>query len=396
MDLKVVLLALVLAATNALDLPNLSTDPFEVYKIEAPNITAKFIPYGARLTSLLVPDRNGNEQDIVLGYDNPEQYVTDTETDHTYFGAVVGRYANRITKGTFKIHDVDYTVSINQPDGDYTLHGGKVGYDQRNWTVSDHTPSSITFALYDDAFEGFPGKVVTFATYTVSTSSEGLPQLTTKLVSLSLTHKTPIMLTNHIYWNLDAFLAPTIDDLWLQLPLSHRFIGVDGKELPTGRLADAATSFDGAVDFVEGKLIGKDINKTEGLCGDNCVGYDTCMTIDRPDAKCSDALLPIIRMRSKRTGIKMEVLSDQPAVQIYTCNGVGPFPVKPSQIKRNRRHGEHKGVEVVNSHGCIAIEPQGWVDGINHDEWEQRSKQIFGPMDGPAVNLAVYKFSVAS
>ncbi|KAJ5759524.1 aldose 1-epimerase [Penicillium odoratum] len=390
MSLK--LLTFLLTVSNALEFPNISTSPLEVYTIQTPNITAKFIPYGARLTSLLVPDRHGDEQDIVLGYDNPAQYIIDTETDHTYFGSVAGRYANRIQNGTFKIDGVEYNVSINRPIDHYTLHGGLVGWDQRNWTVYDNTTSSVTFALYDDAFEGFPGKVISYATYTVSTSSDGLPELTTKVVSQSLTHKTPIMPTNHNYWNLDAFLTSTITDLWLELPLSRRFIGIDKFEIPTGQLYDVASSFNGSADFLQGKPIGKDINKTEGLCGQNCIGYDTCMIIDRPNATSSSEIVSVLNMRSNQTGITMEVMSNQPAIQIYTCNGAGPFPVKPSQIKRNQQ----KGVTVVNNHGCIAIEPEGWIDGINHPEWEQESEQVFGPMDEPAVNLAVYKFGTVS
>lgn len=365
---------------------------FKPYTIKAPNISATFIPYGARLTSLLVPDRDGETQDVVLGYDFPEQYMNDTETVHTYFGAVVGRYANRIKNGTFTVDGIKHHVSLNGPHDLYTLHGGTVGYDQRSWNVTSSTRSSVTFSLYDSGFEGFPGDVITNATYTVLTGADGRPQLTTELISISLTEKTPIMLTNHIYWNLNTFLAPTIeDDTSLQLPLSHRLVGVDTIEVPTGKLFDVTTSYGGSPDFLKGKLIGADINKTSGLCGQNCLGYDDCMIVDRPPKYQPDALVPVIRMNSKLTGISMEIMSDQKAVQIYTCNGVGPFPVKPSQIKRNKAKG-HAGVDFVHSHGCIAIEPQGWIDGINNPQWGQEPFQLFGPEDRPARNLAVYKF----
>lgn len=367
--------------------------PFDIFTIQAPNITAKFIPYGARLTSLLVPDRNGHMQDVVMSYDAPEQYVMDTNTIHTYFGAVVGRYANRISNGTFSIDGSKYHVSRNNPQQRYTLHGGTVGYDQRNWTIEAHTRSSVTFSFCDAAYEGFPGDVTTYATYTVSTSPDGLPQLTTRLVSMSFTKKTPIMLTNHIYWNLDAFLTPTIEDLWLQLPMSHRMIGTDRDGVPTGELFDVTTSFHGAADFRSGKFIGQDINKTAGLCGDGCLGYDNCMIIDRDPSSMPDALVPVLHLSSRVTGISMEVKTNQPAIQIYSCNGVGPFPVKPSQRELNNERGLH-GVDVVGNHGCIAIEPQGWIDGINHPDWGQGPYQIFGPEDGPAVNLAVYTFGV--
>ena len=390
---KAYLLALLCFESIAFALSSLSNHALELYTITAPNITAKFIPYGARLTSLLVPDRHGHVQDVVLGYDSPEQYVNDTETAHTYFGAVIGRYANRIKNGTFEVEGIEHHIPLYGSHASFSLHGGKVGYDQRNWTVSGHTSSSITFTLYDSGFEGFPGDVVTYATYTVSKSPDGHPQLTTKLISISLTRKTPIMLTNHIYWNLNAFQAPTIgDDTWLQLPLSHKMIGTDQMGVPTGRLLDVTSKHGGAMDFLKGKLIGADMNETAGLCGKACMGYDECMIVDRPE-KCNqpDGLLPIVRMHSRLTGISMEVMSNQPAVQIYTCNGIGSIPVKQSQVKRNRERG-HSGVEVVRSHGCIAIEPEGWIDGINNPQWDQRRFQVFGPMDEPAMNLATYRF----
>src|ERR1700733_15638439 len=111
-----------------------SSSPFAEVTLTAKNITAKFIPYGARLISLLVPDRSGNVQDIVLGYDNATQYLTDTETNHTYFGPIVGRYANRIKNGTFTIDGNAYHVPENEHGGLDTLHGGGVGYEQRNLT----------------------------------------------------------------------------------------------------------------------------------------------------------------------------------------------------------------------------------------------------------------------
>ena len=123
--------------------------PFQKYTITAPGISASFIPYGARLTNLIVNDKNGNPQDIALGYDNGTQYLTDTETVHTYFGPIVGydlgtdglpcrslankafrRYANRIKNGTFTIKGVTSHVPENEHNGADTLHGGFIGYDQ--------------------------------------------------------------------------------------------------------------------------------------------------------------------------------------------------------------------------------------------------------------------------
>ncbi|KAE8397720.1 galactose mutarotase-like domain-containing protein [Aspergillus pseudonomiae] len=265
--------------------PRPVADTFEVFTIMVDNITAKFIPYGARLISLHVPDKEGTPQDVVVGYEDPIQYLNDTKTSHTYFGAVIGRIANRMKNGSFTLGGTEYNIPKNH-DGLYTLHGGNAGYDQRNWTVTAHTSSSVTFALYDNTAEGFPGDIVTHATYTVDSkrttdNPQGSPRLVTELVSLALTESTPIMPSNHIYWNLNAFKQPTIlDDTWLQLPLSRRFIETDSNQIPTGVIATVEDSDHSSMDFTVGKTIGQDIQYTEGLCRPGCIGYDHCFIID--------------------------------------------------------------------------------------------------------------------
>ncbi|KAJ5735318.1 uncharacterized protein N7483_000443 [Penicillium malachiteum] len=373
---------------------------FKEYTIEAENITVTIIPYGARLTSVLVPDRDGNVQDVLVGYDNPLEYLHDSETNHTYFGAVVGRYANRIKNGTFTIDNSTYHIPENEHGGLDTLHGGFVGYDQRNWTLTAQDTSSITFTLFDEAYQGFPGDVISHAQFSVSTEKspenpKGLPQLTTKLVSLALTKKTPIMLANHLYWNLNAFKDETIlDNTYLQMPLSGRFIGADSLEVPTGEILDVDTAYEGALNFLEPKLIGQDINKTEELCGTGCTGYDTCWIIDRPSSwGADDAMVSSISLASDTTGISLDVATNQAALQIYTCNGQnGTIPTKASQAKRNLEQDGSAGAGYVNKYGCIVIETEDWIDGINQPQWGRDEYQIFGPDDAPAVNWATYQF----
>ncbi|KAJ5266916.1 hypothetical protein N7478_009724 [Penicillium angulare] len=373
---------------------------FKEYTIEAENITVKVIPYGARLTSVLVPDRNGNTQDVLVGYDNPTEYLHDSETNHTYFGAVVGRYANRIKNGTFSIDGSTYHIPENEHGGKDTLHGGFVGYDERNWTVTSYDKSSITFTLLDEAWQGFPGDVISHAQFSVSTEKspenpKGLPQLTTKLISLSLTEKTPIMLANHLYWNLNAFKDETIlNNTYLQMPLSKRFIVGDSLEVPTGEILDVDTAYDGALDFTEPKLVGKDINKTAELCGADCTGYDTCWLIDRPSTYAADnSMVPSVRLASDTTGISLEVATNQAALQIYSCNGQnGTIATKESQAKRNKEQDGNAGAGFVNKYGCLVIETEDWIDGINQPQWGRDQYQIFSPEDGPAINWATYQF----
>lgn len=384
-------------STGSNSSPDSSANPFKVYNITAENITASFIPYGARLVSLLVPDNSGTFQDVVVGYDDPREYLHDTETNHTYFGAVVGRYANRIKNGTFTVDGNTYHIPENEYNGTATLHGGFVGYDARNWTVTAYSNSSITFTLLDTGFENFPGDVITHATFTVDTevtptNPKGLPQLTTKLVSLSLTEKTPIMLANHIYWNLNVFREPTVLNDTLQMPLAQRYVGTDGNLIPNGTIFDVASSDHGVMDFTAGKAIGRDLQYADGVCGTGCTGYDTCFILDRSPYYAPDALVPVLHLASPATGISLDVATNQRALQIYTCNGQnGTIRVKPSQEKRNQAAGKG-GVDVVNEHGCIVIETEGWIDAINQPEWGQDSTQIFSPQSAPAVNLATYQF----
>jgi galactose mutarotase-like enzyme len=263
---------------------------------------------------------------------------------------------------------MDRSVNPKNHDGLYTLHGGNFGYDQRNWTVTAYTSSSVTFALYDNAAEGFPGDIVTHTTYTVDSkrtadNPQGSPRLVTELVSLALTESTPIMLSNHIYWNLNAFKQPTIlDDTWLQLPLSRRFIETDSNQIPTGVIAAVEDSDHSSMDFTVGKTIGQDIPYTEGLCGPGCIGYDHCFIIDRDPlyAAANVNLVPALRWHSSTIGISMEVATNQPSIRVFTClNMDGTVPVKPSQVERNGKDKE--AAEFVEKYGCLAIEPEGWM-----------------------------------
>lgn len=390
------------AMPSAMSSPSSSSDSghFTEYSISSENITVKLIPYGARLTHVLVPDRDGNTQDVLVGYDTPKEYLHDSETNHTYFGAVVGRYANRIKNGTFSIDGSTYHIPENENGGKDTLHGGLVGYDMRNWTVTAHTQSSITFTLFDEGFENFPGDVINHAVFSVSTEKsaenpKGLPQLSTKLVSLALTKKTPIMLANHLYWNLNAFKNETIlKDTYLQMPLSERFIAADTLEVPTGEILDVDTAYHGALDFTEPKLVGQDIAKTSGLCGGGCTGYDTCWLIDRPPAYAArDSFVPSVHLASDTTGITLDIATNQAALQIYTCNGQnGTIATKESQAKRNKEQGGNAGAAYVNKYGCIVVETEDWIDGINQPQWGRLPYQIFGPDDGAAINAATYQF----
>ncbi|KAL8958107.1 MAG: hypothetical protein Q9193_004770 [Seirophora villosa] len=333
-----------IAALLAIGVLAQNGDPLQKYTITAPGINATFIPYGARLTNLYVNDKNGNPQDVALGYDNAADYLRDDQTVHTYFGPVVGRYANRIKNGTFTVQGTTSQIPKNDNMGNDTLHGGNIGYDQRNWTVVSANTTSITFSLLDQAFEGFPGNVITYATYTVSAG----PTWTSRLVSIPLDEPTPLMLANHVYWNLGAFVdaeGSTILNHTLQMPYAARYIEIDNIEVPTGAIGTARGT---PYDFTSPKQIGRDILSATNGCGYNCTGYDNAFILDRPRYSAPEATdASMLTLRSESTGIRLDIYTNQQSLQVYTCDNTdGTVPVKASQ-----QHG--RNTTYVEKYGCM-------------------------------------------
>jgi len=268
------LLPLVAAGSDA-SAPQADSDG--KYWIRANGISAAFIPYGASISNLLIKDQHGIERDVVAGFDNASYYGIDRQ--HPHFGGVPGRYANRIKNSSFEIDGVTYTVPANEnptkdhPNGIDTLHGGPNGWDWRNFTVASYSNNSITFSIVDpDGQEGFPGEVVSYITYTVSEM-----QWDFKMVAISTTKKTPIMLSSHTYWNLDGFSndqTNTVFDHTFHMPYGGQRIGVDNILIPTG---DILANEKGSVnDFWSApKRIGANITSPDLVnnCGFNCTGY---------------------------------------------------------------------------------------------------------------------------
>lgn len=247
------------------------------YWIYGSGIAASFIPYGASISDLIIKDKNGIERDIVVGFDNATHYELDTQ--HPHLGGVPGRYANRIKNSTFEIDGEVYNVLPNDnptddhPDGVDTLHGGPNGWDWRNFTVVSHTENAITFSITDpDGEQGFPGEVVSLITYSLTGMTWDI-----SMVAVATTKATPIMLSSHVYWNLDGFAndeAAHALNHTVHMPYGGQRIGVDSILIPTG---DILSNAKGSVnDFWSGpKQVGADLEKPEmeGNCGEGCWGY---------------------------------------------------------------------------------------------------------------------------
>ncbi|KAI0637467.1 galactose mutarotase-like protein [Trametes polyzona] len=337
--------------------------PFDVTTLTAPDgsVTAKFVSFGATMTELWVKDKDGKPRDIILGYDDNTELLTDPA--HPVFNPIVGRYANRIKNGTFSIPITKdpqpdgpnvYHIPTNDHDGQDTLHGGIFGWDRRNWTIVEKSKTSVTYFHLDEADEGFPGTVKAFATHTVENG--GILRTT---IHATASEKTPIMLTQHVYWNLDAFEGSE-NVLGHKLHVdASRVIAVDGDAIPTGPFIEVeGTPFD----FRNTQAIGARWNDTVDLCGAGCQGYDNCWIYDHTEEQ-----KPGLTLQSDVSGIRLDVTTNNPAVQVYTAYWL--------DTPRKKVHG---GPSLnYTKWSAVAIEQEGYIDAINTPEWHV--DQIYYP-----------------
>ena len=290
-------------------IPSLTKNPIgktpEGVEVEAYTLTnvaglrATIMTYGATLTSVCVPDRDGRVENVTLTQDSLEDYIKGTP----FFGSTVGRYANRIAKGTFRIGDKEYTLAVN--NGPNHLHGGIKGFDKAVWKAEPvETAESVGVKFsYEspDGEEGYPGKLSVETTYTL-TSDNAL-----KMDYLATTDKpTVVNLTNHAYWNLGGDAVGDI--LGHKLTLNAlEYLPVDDGLIPLGELKDVAGT---PMDFTTEHAIGQRIGQVEG-------GYDHCYVLER---KTSGELSLAARVVEPRSGRTMDVYTTQPGVQLYTGN----------------------------------------------------------------------------
>ncbi|KAF2872191.1 aldose 1-epimeras-like protein [Massariosphaeria phaeospora] len=335
------------------------------YTLEAAGIKAQFIPYAATLTNLFVKDKNGVERDIVLGYDNTSFYPVDP--GHPVYNAIPGRYANRIGGGKFSIDNVTYHTELN--DGPNTLHSGTKNWSFRTWNVTEVTNSSITFSIYDPANStGMPGRVEASVTYSVAKNKWKIV-----MDAISPEAKTPIQLTQHTYFQLDAFANPDNRTIWnhtLHMPFAKRVMVADQNALPTGVIDDVSLGEIDDFHTAPHKLgFASDRVSFEDHCGNGCHGYNGNWPFD--DGRNKSAVA--VSLSSGWSGIRADLVTNQDAIVIYTCNwNDGKTEFKSTQ-------GVAGQDKFIPRDGCIAIEAQDYVDGINHPEWGRLSHQIFGP-----------------
>ncbi|WP_431216591.1 aldose epimerase family protein [Puia sp. P3] len=278
--------------------------PTALYILKNKNVTAAITNYGARVVSLIVPDKNGNPTDVVLGYDSIGSYIHGPET---YFGAIVGRYGNRIAKGQFKVGGKTYNLAKN--NGPNSLHGGKKGFGAVIWTgkqVDDHTVE-LSY-LSKDGEENYPGNLKVKVTYTL-TDSNAL-----KISYEATTDKATVLnLTNHTYFNLNGQGSGTINNHTLRLN-AGQYTPVDSTLIPTGKIESVAnTPFDFRTPTTIGARVDNDnIQLKYGK------GYDHNFVISR--AAGEKGLAPAATVQGDLSGIVMNVYTEEPGIQFYGGN----------------------------------------------------------------------------
>lgn len=337
--------------------------PYNAIRIRSPDDSMRmtFLPYGASVSEVWVKDRNDAWQDVVLGFDNKTNYGTDKA--HNFFGPVVGRYANRIKNGTFELDGKTYHTPLNENDVD-TLHGGSEGYDRASWYISALNQSSVTFTHHDPSGnQGFPATVDTTATYTLLRDATWQIRIKSKVSN----GKTPLMLSSHVYWNLNphSFLENTsrpILDHVLHMPYATNYVKTDPILIPTGPLPKV----DGTgYDFRTAKPLSENFNQTQGYCGGGCKGWDSCWIEPKGHPRHS----PSFEVYSPQSGIKLSISSNQEAWQIYTTAGLVSPDTKPS-VPRKRVHGGDGTLDnIYENYSAMVIEAEDYIDAINNPEW---------------------------
>ena len=314
--------------------------------------------FGGRIVSLMVPNKNGEFQDVVLGHDSIQDYINIDGN----FGALIGRYGNRINQGKFTLDGVEYQLPQNNYG--HCLHGGPVGFHNTVWDASQPNDSTLVLTLFsEDGNAGFPGNVNVAVTYTLSSDN-----------SLNINYEattdkpTILNLTNHSYFNLSGDLAQAITDEILTFDASS-FTPIDSTFMTSGEIRPV----DGTpLDFRTGRVIGDSINSDYEQIR-NGLGYDHNMVLDHP----GDIHNVAAKLYDPKSGIVMEVFTNELGIQFYTGNFLDGTVKGKKGITYPRR-------------SAICLETQHFPDSPNKPDWPS---VVVTPGD-TYKSKCIYKFSV--
>jgi aldose 1-epimerase len=280
----------------------------DLYTLSNANgMVVTIMTYGGIVQSVQVPDRDGNIENVTLGFDNLDRYLE----GHPYFGCITGRYANRIARGTFTLDGVMYRLPLN--NGENSLHGGEVGFDKFVWDATDVSgpdgPAVKLSRTSPDGEEGYPGNLTVEVTYTLTNNNE------LRFDYHATTDKaTVVNLTNHSYWNLAGEGAGTIEGHTLQINASN-YTPVDEALIPTGEIAPVA---DAPFDFTTPHAIGERIrDENEQLTRGR--GYDHNFVLDRPSADDTSMIVAAV-LSDPGSGRVLTISTTEPGIQFYSGN----------------------------------------------------------------------------
>ncbi len=328
----------------------------DIFKVtlESGPYTVQILNLGATIQSLIVPDRDGKKRDIVLGFEDPFEYLGHS----AYFGQVVGRFANRIKDAAFTLNDRTYKLDAN--DGKNSLHSGSANWGWRLWAIEPfewEEKPGVVLSITSQAGEGgFPGSV----TATVSYLLDGESGQLRLEYEATASEETPMNLTNHSYFNLAGAGSGTILHHDVQL-FCDRYVEVDDHAIPTGKvLGVEQTPFD----FRKSKAVGLDI-ETAG-------GYDHCFILSDERSE----LRPAATVYDPGSGRMMEIFTTLPSLQFYTSNFLDGSTVG-------------KGGVPYQKHAGMCFETQYYPDSPNQAHFPNA---IFGP-DRPYRHTTVFAFS---
>ena len=317
----------------------------DLYTLENENgMKVEITNYGGIIVRLYVPDRDGKLDDIVLGYDNLEQYFDDPN----YFGALIGRYGNRIAEGEFELDGDTYQLEINENPAGHPccLHGGENGFNSQLWTakeaVIDGNKALKLTHLSENGEGGFPGNLKAVVYYTLSDDNKLRVEYRAET-----DQPTVVNLTQHSYFNLKGHGEGKIEDHLLYINANH-FTPVNEGMIPTGEIREVKdTPFDFSAIGELGKEIDTDV-KQLNFTG----GYDHNWVLSR-EGKDLELAARVIETHSGR---QMEVWTTEPGVQFYSGNGISP-------------NGPGKGDKEYPERGALCLETQHYPDSPNHDNF---------------------------
>jgi aldose 1-epimerase len=304
----------------------------------AHSVTAKITNYGAIITELHLPDRHGKMADCVLGFDTLEGYLA----GHPYFGAIAGRYANRIAKGKFSLEGKDHQLAIN--NGPNALHGGLEGFDKKVWNatpvMTDQGPALELTMISPDGDQGYPGTLTVKVVYTLTDANELIVDMYATADDVTI-----INLAQHTYWNLGGHASGNVLDHLLEINADY-YTPTDDTLITTGDIVPVKGT---PYDFTTPKPIGKDIDVLRKGPGK---GYDINYVVNGD----ADRMRYVASAYDLDSGRQLDLWANQPGVQFYSGNFLDGSNVG-------------KGETVYNQHQGFCLETQHYPDSPNKPDW---------------------------